>query len=473
MPEQPVFLDRMRYFNTFFVLFSATLCGLCAYQTASAQAPDIQFAPPHLYNGKNVVTIQAKSGIERVTGGGLRDITAELPSGLVRGCPKTVEFPVWVDDPVTDEILQLTVWDCDGGFRTITIPVEKWTIKTEYTGPVEIGTDTCLQCRIESSSLRWLDSITVSHPDLKVNILQEPGPDGLYQVRPYIPFRYEVCYTAPKPQTLVDTIFLHFEREFPTGGLYQYRIEKPIRMQGVDPPPPPEPEKSDLGSTEPPLPPLKDPTTFRNIVMPTAVSPKRGDFFYGSYLIAGNLGGYGVTDRFSLLAGAVIVPDFIGPLYLGSIGAKYEFLSSESFRSAVGTQIAFSSTTDSDIRTIAPYVVGSYGNDRHMLSAAVGLGLKRHVTPLETFDRNAWTLAVGGNTTISRGWKLATEFYLIETSGIAPVAFSARKFTESFAFDFGFGLDLVGGSEIFFTDGLQGEITQLAFAPFISGMWVF
>ncbi len=423
--------------------------------------------PMILYKGENVVTINSLSGIERINFSPTPGIRIE-PTGVIRGCPTMVQVRIVVESTTTGEGVDVTVFSCDGAFRSGRINAEHWTIRHENTGRVEIGADTCLECFIESDNPRELDSITVTHPDMRVEILAPLRGDH-YRVLGGIRFRYNVCYRPESPGRGTDTILLHFRRDQPSGGLTTYTISKPVSYQAVLPPPPPEVKEP----PPPALPPLVDPTTFRNIVMPTAESPPKGTFFYGNYMVAGNLGAYGVSDRFSLLAGGVIVPDFISRLYVGTLGAKYEFFRSGDLRVAVGGQIAFSSTEDSDIRTIAPYGVVSYGDESNRLSAALGYGLKRHVTPGETFDRNALTLALGGNMTIGRGWKLAAETYVIETSGILPLLVTARRFTESFAFDFGLGLDLKQGSEIFFTDGLTGEIDKLAIAPVLSAMWKF
>lgn len=424
-------------------------------------------SPEILYKGDNVITIRTLGGIERVTLSPTSGITYE-PVGLIRGCPTSVDVRVHVESTTSGEGVGVTVFLCDGSFGNKRINAENWTIRHEFTGRVEIGADTCLECFIESGDVRHLDSITVSHPDLRVEILSARRGER-YRVDGGVRFRYNVCYRPQRAERGTDTIFLHFQRDYPSGGLNSYTITKPITYEAVQPPPPPETKKP----PEPELPPLQDPTTFRNIVMPTAESPPKGRFFYGNYMVVGSLGAYGITDRFSLLGGGVFVPDFISRLYVGTLGAKYEFLRSGDFQAAVGGQIAFSSVEDSDIRTIAPYAVASYGDQANRISAALGYGLKRHVTPGETFDRNALTVAFGGNMTIARGWKLAAEAYLIETSGIFPVVFTARKFTESFAFDFGLGVDLKQGSDILFTDGLTGQIDKLAIAPVFSAMWLF
>ena len=435
--------------------------------TASAQSYTVY--PSTLYSGENVLTIYSPRGIERVSLTTTSNVIVRSSPGFLRDCPDSVQVRLYVSSVTSEEAAVLSIFECDGSYDTRTIPSEDWTIRHEYTGKVEVGSDTCLPCFVESTSPRILDSIVVHNPSVRVEIQERPYRKG-YRVVGGLPFRYNICYRPEREESVTDTNYLHFKREEPNGGFDSYVITKPITLQGRLPDVPV--SREDTVSV-PLLPPLRDPTTFRNIVMPTAESPGRGAIFYGNYMVVGSLAGYGLTDRLSLLGGGVFVPEFISKLYLGTIGGKFEFVRSGKLRGAVGAQYAFSSSEDSDISTFAPYVVGSFGDHDHRISIALGYGLKRHITPLETFDRNALTVAVGGNTTIARGWKLAAEWYGIESSGVSPLVVTARRFTNSFAFDFGLGFDLSEGSDVLFKDAFSGEITKLSIAPVLSAMWVF
>ena len=452
--------------NFFIKLWIALLLGL-PLTTVIVSAQSRTIYPSTIYHGENVLTIHSSSGIERVTLSPTSNVSILSSPGFINGCPDSVQVRLRVNSITTEEAVVISLYECDGSFSTQTVLAQDWTIRHEYTGKVEIGRDTCLECSVEATFPRTLDSIVVSHPSLNVNIM-EPKIRKKYRVRAGIPFRYQVCYQPEKEEALTDTIYLYFQRDEPNGGFTDYVIKKPITVQAKLPV-----DTVPKRLPKPVLPPLYDPTTFRNIVMPTAENPKKGQGFYGNYLVVGNIAGYGLTDEISLLGGGVFVPEFINKLYVGTIGGKYEFLHVGDLRFALGAQYAFSSSVDSDISTFAPYIVGSFGNRRHRLTTAFGYGLKRHVTPLETFNRNALTLAVGGNTTIARGWKLAAETYLIESSGIAPLLVTARYFNDNFAFDFGLGFDLTKGSDVLFKDVFSGEITQLSMAPILSAMWVF
>ncbi|MGE3800484.1 MAG: hypothetical protein AB7H80_05645 [Candidatus Kapaibacterium sp.] len=454
-------ITHLLYTLSVFVL----LVFLCGGGDVAAQSYTVY--PSTLYSGENVLTIYSPQGIERVSLSTTAGITTISSPGFIRDCPDSVQVRLQVVSVTSDEAVTLTIYECDGKYGTATIQSEDWTIKHEYTGKVEIGADTCLRCFVESTSPRLLDSIVVRNSSVRVEIGEKPYRD-IYRVRGGIPFQYNICYQPSREESVTDTIYLYFKRDMPNGGIDSYVIVKPLTLQSILP-------RVDTSKAIPKieLPPLRDPTTYRNIVMPTAESPLQGKVFYGNYMIVGNIAGYGLTDRLSLLGGGVFVPDFISKLYVGTIGAKFEFLRTGLLSGAVGTQYAISSSEESDINTFAPYIVGSLGDHEHRVSIAAGYGLKRHVTSVETFNRNAFTVALGGYTTFSRGWKLAAEWYGIESSGVSPLVVTARTFTNKFAFDFGLGFDLAQGSDIFFKDAFSGEVTSLAIAPVLSAMWVF
>lgn len=446
---------------------------LCGVGGASAQTT---VYPTELYRGQNVLTFSNPGGIERIEISTTRYIIADPSTGILPDCPDTVNVDVVARSVTNNDELEATVYGCDGSVQRIPVIVERWTILQEFTGSIELGSDTCLQARIESHSFppRILDSITTTSTDFTVelmtpdSILHEPGPDG-YVVEPGEPFFYRICYRPTRLGYGTDTILLHFERGRPNGGYTTYTIAKAISWVGVEPPPERRPKEPEVSMEDRPV----DPTSFRNILLPTARSLEKGEWFYGNYLIAGHLGGYGVTDRLTVLAGGSFVPDFIARFYLGTIGVKYEVVRQDLFSLAAGAQVAFSSVTDSDIRTIAPYGMASYGDEHRRVTLSAGYGFKRHMTPLEEFDRNAFVFGIGGNMEVGSGWKIAAELATIESSGILPLLITGRRFSNTWAIDFGLGINLAGEAGVSFNDALSGEIENLNIVPFISGMWVF
>jgi hypothetical protein len=441
--------------------------SILSVMTTGAIAQEATYYPPRLYPGVNVVTITNPRGIDRITARSSRRTTVDVPS--LNGCPTKVDVRITVNSSATGEEVDFTLFDCDGHFASQTLQsMENWTILHERTGRVELGRDTCLRCRIESSDDRIVDSIVVRDPRFTVRM---PSPRGPWRVEGGIPFNYQVCYRPTRVDTTTEMIRLYIRRDYASGGLTNYVIEKPITAVGVLPP---EPKPVVRNEPQlPALPPLEDPTTFRNIVMPTAEPVEKGKFFLGTYDLAGWLAGYGATDRLTVIGGGAFVPEFIGRVAVGTIGGKYELVRTDQLRLAAGFQYGYSSTAESNISASTPFAVISYGDRRNRISLAAGYSWKHHTTPQESFERNASIVAIGGDFTIARGWKLAAETYMIESSGLAPLALTARYFTERFALDFGFGIDLSGGNDVRSTGTLSGEIRDLRIAPILSAIWVW
>lgn len=427
--------------------------------------------PQILYRGENVLTFTRAGGIEKIEVATSRYIIAERTTGFLTDCPDTVSIDVIARSVTTNETLSATVYGCDGSSTEFNITTENWTIRPEFTGQVELGQDSCLQCEIITSNPRFLDSITVTHPDLTVetdSTRVRSGDFNGYTVTGVYPFKYRVCYQPTRVGFGTDTILLHFRRSSPNGGYASYTIAKPITWQGMEPEVEEEPEVSRYDPDRP-----IDPTAFRNVLIPSATTQKEGGWFYGNYALAGHLFGYVPTDRLTLFAGGSYVPDFIARFRLGTIGAKYELVRDEKLSVAAGLQVALSSVTDSEIRTIAPYGIASYGTDRSRVTVALGYGFKRHTIPTEVFDRNAFVIGIGAGTEIAEGWKMNGELASIESSGILPFLITARKFGEKYAIDFGLGINLGGDADVSFNSLLSGEANSLGIIPYLSGMWTF
>lgn len=449
------------------VWFAAALLPLLAAITGSVAQAQLSVYPSILYNGENIVTIKHPSGIERIRATSTRGVQPFAPN--ITGCPKQVDVRVLVLNPNPQETVTFTVFDCDGKFSTVDIISENWTIRHERSGPVMIGRDTCLQCFITTSDEREVDSIFSTNPQYRV--IMPPKQDGKWIARGD-DFKYQVCFRAERPETRTDTIRLAMRRGQPNGGLTHYVIEKPVTTVSVPvPPPPPPPKISKKDSIRALLPPLTDPTTFRNIIMPTAESLGKGRAFAGSYDVVGLIGGYGITDRLTVIGGGTYVPAAISQLLVGTVGAKWEFLREGEVSMAVGGHVGYSSIPESDITLAAPFAVASYGDRESRLNLAVGYTWKHHVTPFETFNRKAAVVGIGGDITLGRGFKMAAEGYILESSGIAPVVVSARWFGERWAFDAGLGADLANTEGLVFTSALGGAIKKVAIAPILSFLW--
>ena len=210
---------------------------------------------------------------------------------------------------------------------------------------------------------------------------------------------------------------------------------------------------------------LSDPTTFRTVLMPTARSIGEGRSFVASYDVAAVVAGYGLTDRITLLGGVLYVPPSISYALDLTAGGRYEFYTDGVIRSAAGVQFNYSQSDSSGITLAAPYVVTSLGDDDQRASLLVGYSFRRH-KPVGrgTFDRQAVILGVGGDYRIGHHWKIAAEGYLIQDSDYQPIVATMRYFGESFALDFGLGIN---------PRLLQGNVNGLGIAPVLSGVWVF
>ncbi len=455
------------YVTNIRTLFLIAASLLIVSESSAQTFPRTTVYPNILYRGENVLTFSRPGGIERIEIATTRYVIAERSTGFLTECPDSVSIDVTARSVTLSDQLTATVYGCDGKTETIFVSVTPWTIKHEFSGEVPLDRDTCLALRIESGRTMYLDSITATHPNFRVTIPSAPTADG-YVVVGNVPFRYNLCYAPDELGYGTDTILIHFRRDQPNGGYTTYTIAKPVTWSAVEPFRETPPEKV---IPEEPRP--IDPTAFRNVLLPTGRSQKEGTWSYGNYGLVGHLFGYGATDRFTLMAGGSYIPDFIARLALGTIGGKYEVVRKGDLSIAGGLQVALSSVTDSDIRTIAPYGVASYGTDRSRVTIALGYGFKQHTIPTEVFDRNAIVFGLGGSTEIGRGWKLNAELAAIESSGILPLLITGRRFGESWAIDFGLGFNLAGDADVAFDSFLSGKAESLPVIPYLSGMWIF
>lgn len=417
--------------------------------------------PTRLYPGENVITITNERGIDKIRYRASTNTTVEVP--VIRGCPRTIDIRVRVASPTTNENMDLTVYDCNGSFGTHALTAENWTIRREFTGEVEVGRDTCITCEIITGDEKMIDSITMDNPSFRV-MVPEGGPPWLATDSS---FTYRICYKPERVESIDESIRLYVRRSQPNAGLTQYVINKPVNAVGV-------PARIVVKDPDPidTIPPLEDPTTFRNILMPTAESVGSGRFFLGNYELVGWTAGYGFSDNFTGMMGVVVIPDLISRLLVATVGGKYEIFHEGDIRFATGFQYAYSSTAESDITVSAPYGILSYGNRARRISIGGGYSWKHHKTKTDgEFERNAYIVALGGDFTFARGWKVAAETYVVESSGLAPLAVTVRWFKERFAFDGGLVMDLAGTNDVRGTSTLSGEIRKLSIVPMVSFIW--
>jgi hypothetical protein len=83
--------------------------------------------PEKLYPGENVVTITNERGIDKIRYRATPNTVVTIPS--IPSCAGEVQIRVRVDDPTSNESLDLTLYDCDGNFISHTLQSENWTIR--------------------------------------------------------------------------------------------------------------------------------------------------------------------------------------------------------------------------------------------------------------------------------------------------------------------------------------------------------
>jgi hypothetical protein len=208
---------------------------------------------------------------------------------------------------------------------------------------------------------------------------------------------------------------------------------------------------------------VHDPTTFRTILSPSARSLGKGRGFAASYDGAGLLAGYGATERLTLIGGGILIPPGIADLLAVTGGAKYEVYHGTMVQAAVGAQLNFSSTAESQILSAAPYATARYGTDDYAVSATVGWSWRRHVpsdTIILPFVKRAALVGVAADYRFAEHWKIAAESFIIADSEFQPLAVTLRWFSNRLAIDAGAAIDLTP------TDGVL-------VLPVISGIYTF
>lgn len=205
--------------------------------------------------------------------------------------------------------------------------------------------------------------------------------------------------------------------------------------------------------------PLTDPTTFRSIMLPTAVVPKQGTITTGVYDVIGLSGGYSVTDNIMVLVGgAVPIPN----RWFGATGYDASWSAAWSIGGKYGTHLAddivvgggyqfgqsyydqdYSTQLESKITFNALWATAGYGDDDSRLNAYLGYAFKHHVTYLEgTFQADAYIVGAAYDYRISRHWKICSEAFFMRTMSFVPITLTARYFREHDAFEI--GLSYVG-----------------------------
>lgn len=208
----------------------------------------------------------------------------------------------------------------------------------------------------------------------------------------------------------------------------------------------------ELPPLEPEFPAFSDPTTFRSILFPNAVIPKRGSIFGG---IVGGLGlqaGYSVSDN--LMLTALLVP----PLPSDSVTSATQFRGAYSFGVKAGfqpfplldlalgyqfVQATFErgalSSANYNRRLTAhlPYTAVSYGTDDMRVSLAGGYLARLQALSLEDFTAQEPGVVLGADYRFAREWKVAGEVVFSPSLGVLPIVLTARYLHPIFTIEAG------------------------------------
>lgn len=450
--------------------------------TASAQADDIVY-PRELYCGENYVAIAIESGIQRI------QVTNATGNVLVRGagarsCERYDTLKVLVLDP-REGGAQLVITDCRNRTFVRRLETRSWNVDVNRLGTVELGDTSCFRFQIRAGGDLpgaapgdpfYVDSITVE--DARIQLLL-PGHLPV-KVNPGQTYFYNVCFASNELGRFKFPVVTWVRRRFPSGGLTTYAVADTGLLTVIPRRRTPPPDTARVVDTIEPEVPVTDPTTFRSVVVPNAVTPPKGRFFAGTYDLLGLTAGYGITDNVMVFAaGALPTPDDWGGAHgdvfgAYSLGLKAGLSPAPDLNIAVGYQFGRSlydrqnvtvDTVRSTITVHAPYAAISYGSDDSRLSATLGYAFKHHARPDKEFDRNALVFAVGGDYRIARNWKLAGELIRMETVGVMPIVGTVRYFTDRLAIE-------AGAAYVGITTG-DAAPPKIPIAPIVSAIVVF
>lgn len=145
---------------------------------------------------------------------------------------------------------------------------------------------------------------------------------------------------------------------------------------------------------------VADPNVSRLFFTSTGRSLAAGQGYVGTYLIVLPFVAVGVTDRFTLAAGAPVLTGEFEPFYLGP---KIQLVRTRSAAFSVGTLVFFFN----DENVGLAYGVGTFGSPDHALTAGLGWGYSG------TDFASEPVAMVGGETRVSRRVKLITENYIL------------------------------------------------------------
>lgn len=200
---------------------------------------------------------------------------------------------------------------------------------------------------------------------------------------------------------------------------------------------------------------LVDPTTFRSVMLPTAVIPPVGTITTGIYDVVGLTAGYVPHKNIMVIAGGALpLPNrWFGATgynaslsYAYSLGVKTGFVVNDKLVVGGGYHIGqstydqdYSEPIESRIIFNAFYATAGYGDDDSRLNAYLGYGFKHHMTAFEgDFMADATIVGLAYDKRLSEHWKICGEAFFMRTMTFVPITITARYFEKDFALEAGF-----------------------------------
>lgn len=198
-----------------------------------------------------------------------------------------------------------------------------------------------------------------------------------------------------------------------------------------------------------------DPTTFRSIMLPSAVIPEAGTITTGVYDVVGLSASYSVTDHVAVQIGGMLP---VSSAWLGatgldatmsaawSAGAKVGYRVAEQWIAGGGYQFGQSYYNqeptvglDSKISFHALWATAGYGTEDSRLNMYLGYAFKHHTTLVDgQFNADATIAGLAYDYRFDTNWKLCAETIFMRTMAYIPITMVARYFRETDAFEVGF-----------------------------------
>lgn len=183
-----------------------------------------------------------------------------------------------------------------------------------------------------------------------------------------------------------------------------------------------------------------DPNDTRLFFGPTGRSLPQGVGYFGAFELVVATAGYGITDRFSLGVGALVVPESFGEVLL--LQPKLEVIRQPGLRASVGAIAGLASGEDESIGVV--YGVGTLGGPDRAITVGASFPFITNGS-----DGDIGTdplLLLGGELRVSRSVKLITENHITTGDG-GLFSGGVRFFGERLSADFGLGTFQGGGED--------------------------